>query len=95
MATQYTITYARQYIDTRTVMDSNDNAIVNECHMYECEFDNNGVFSWNGDMPLNEPILTPTSEIIQRLIDAYDTSLQGKTIVIDLSDPDGNIVRLI
>lgn len=95
MATQYTITYARKYTDTSSVIDSNGDTIVNEWHMYECEFDSNGVSSWNGDMPLNEPILTPTSEIIQRLIDVYDTSLQGKTIVIDLSDPDGNIVRLI
>jgi hypothetical protein len=94
MPTQFTITNARKYIDTNIVIDSNNNSIVNEWTMYDCEFDSNGVSSWCGDIPFNEPILTPTSELVQRLIDVYGIALIGKTIVIDLDNVDGNIVRL-
>lgn len=95
MAIQFLVTHSDKYIKTESVQDSEGNDIVSQWQMYECEFDSTGVNAWNGDIPLNEPLLTSNSEIIQRLIDVYDVALIGKTIVIDLENPDGNIVRLI
>jgi len=92
---QYAITNADKYVDEQTVLDSEGNAIVNTWQMYSCAFDDGIVNSWNGDIPLNEPILTPNSEIIQRLIDVYGVNLIGKTIIVDLENVDGNIVRLV
>lgn len=94
MIIQYTITDASKYIDEETVVDIEGNPIISRWQMYSCAFDNENTQSWNGDIPLNEPVLTPTSELIQNLIDVYGVSLIGKTITIDLNDADGNIVRL-
>lgn len=94
MIVQYTITDASKYIDEETVVDSEGNPIVSRWQMYSCAFDGGIPQSWNGDIPVNEPVLTPTSELIQNLIDVYGVSLIGKTITIDLNDADGNIVRL-
>lgn len=92
---QYLITSADKYVDEQTVLDSEGNPLVNTWQMYSCAFDNGEVNNWNGDVPLNEQLLTPTSEVMQRLIDVYGPALVGKTIFIDLENVDGNIVRLI
>jgi hypothetical protein len=92
---QYLITNVDKYVDEQTVLDSEGNPLLNTWQMYSCAFDNGEIKHWNGDVPLNEPLLTPTSEIIQRLIDVYGSALSGKTIAVDLENVDGNIVRLI
>lgn len=92
---QYVITDASKYVDEQTVFDNEGNPLVNTWQMYSCAFDNGEVNNWNGDVPLNEQLLTPASEIMQRLIDVYESALVGKTIIIDLENVDGNIVRLI
>lgn len=94
MIVQYTITNADKYVDEQTVIDSEGNPIVSRWQMYSCAFDGGTSQSWNGDIPIDEPLLTPTSELIQKLIDVYGTLLIGKTITIDLNNTDGNIVRL-
>lgn len=92
---QYVITSANKFVDEQIVLDNEGNPLVNTWQMYSCVFDDGPENNWNGDVPLNEQMLTPSSEIIQRLIDVYGSSLTGKTVVIDLEDANGNIVRLI
>jgi len=95
MATQFVITHSDKYLVTFETPESNGGTQISTATMYVSEFDNNGWQSWNGDIPTNEPVLTPTSELIQKLIDVYGVLLAGKTIIIDLEDVDGNIVRLV
>lgn len=92
---QYQITNASKYIDEQTVFDSDGNPLVNTWQMYSCSFDNEVLNTWNGDIPLNEPLLTSNSELMQRLIDVHGQDIIGKTIIVDLENMDGNIVRLI
>jgi hypothetical protein len=95
MAIQYVVTHSDKYISTSEIVDNNGDIQRCSATIYVCEFDNNGWQMWNGDIPINEAPLTPTSELTQRLIDIYGVLLAGKTIVIDLEDVNGNIVRLV
>ena len=56
---QYVITDASKYVDEQTVFDNEGNPLVNTWQMYSCAFDNGEVNNWNGDVPLNEQLLTP------------------------------------
>lgn len=95
MITELVFTHTDKYTLTVNDVDNNGNSQVSTASMYVCEFDNGGEQSWNGDFPINEPLIAPTSEIVQRLIDIYGTSLIGRKLVIDLEDTSGNILRLV
>ena len=95
MTTELLVTYSDKYILSVDSTDSEGNTQISTANMYACEFNNEGQFSWNGDFPLTEPVITPTSELVQQLINVYGQSLTGKKIVVDLEDVNGNIVRLV
>ena len=94
MTISFNVTYADKTVSTITIPTEDGGVQTSTMTVFGCEFDDAGIQTWNGDIPVNEPILTPTSELLQRLIDIYGQSLVGKTIVIDLEDANGNIVRL-
>jgi hypothetical protein len=51
---------------------------------------------WSGDLLTEEPFTmgSPWDYIFKSLIDSLGTNFIGKEVILDVSDPDGNILKV-
>lgn len=78
------------------VQTDSENVSFTNSHIYYLYGSPETSSEWNGDVVKEEPfgMSSPWDYIFKSLIDQYGVTLIGKTITLDVNDPDGNIVKV-
>ena len=79
---------------TSTVTHPNGDVDIITTSVYYLESTPGTVITWSADVTEAEPFTmsSPWDYIFKSLIDRYGPSFVGKTVTLDLNNPDGNIL---
>lgn len=90
----YIVTDANRVLQQRSVDDTDGNPIGNAWNEYSCDLNYEHYSTWNGDLSEDAEQQILTADFLQALIDQNGLNLIGKTITVDIADPDGNVVQV-
>jgi hypothetical protein len=84
-----------QLVQTPVMLQDGSVNLV-DSHMYYLNGTPETSVQWNGDSVTEEPfgMSSPWDYIFKSLIDIYGVSLIGKTLTLDVTDIDGNILKV-